>query len=95
MTTGAAPLAGVSETSLIPLYFRAMESREADPMIMDRAAVDVVDRLGYDFSDIDAEGPDRVFAMMRARQFDRYTRAFVANHPTRLSWIWDAVSIRA
>jgi methyltransferase (TIGR00027 family) len=71
---------GVSESSLIPLYFRAVESQAADPMIVDPVAVEIVDRLAYDFSTIDANGADRVFAIMRARQFDRYARAFLAKN---------------
>ncbi len=81
MTTIDPSFTGVGETSLIPLYFRALESREANPIIVDPVAVEIVERLHYDFSAIDTAGPDRVFAMMRARQFDRCARAFLARHP--------------
>ncbi len=81
MTATAPSLAGVAETSLIPLYFRALESRAADPIIVDPLAVALVERLAYDFSAVDADGPDRVFAMMRARYFDRRVRRFLRDHP--------------
>ncbi len=80
-SASASSLGGVAETSLIPLYFRALESREANPIVVDPAAVAIVERLHYDFSTIDTSGPDRVFAMMRARQFDRCARAFLTGHP--------------
>jgi O-methyltransferase involved in polyketide biosynthesis len=39
-------LSGVSETLLIPLYIRAMESQRPDVLIKDERAVELVARLG-------------------------------------------------
>ena len=35
----------VSETLIIPLYFRAKESRRADALLVDTAAVELVNRI--------------------------------------------------
>lgn len=47
-------LSGVHKTLLLPLWGRAMESRKAKPLLVDRAAAEIVGRLDYDFSTIAA-----------------------------------------
>ncbi|WP_374689799.1 class I SAM-dependent methyltransferase [Promineifilum sp.] len=72
----------VAETLLIPLYFRALELREPNPLLRDETAAALVERLDYDFGRVKLQGIDRVGAILRARQFDRWTRAFLAGHPS-------------
>ena len=43
-------LDGVQETLLIPLIARAAETKKAHPRINDKNAVDMVDKIYYDFS---------------------------------------------
>jgi O-methyltransferase involved in polyketide biosynthesis len=77
-------LGGVSETLLIMLYIRAMESLRPDALIRDEKAVELVTRLGYDFDRIRqiplSEG-NKVVAVLRDRECDRCTRDFLARHP--------------
>jgi O-methyltransferase involved in polyketide biosynthesis len=42
-------LSGVSETLLITLYLRAMESQRPDALIKDDRAVALVTQMSYDF----------------------------------------------
>lgn len=75
-------LAGVAETLLIPLAFRAIEASEADPMVKDPTAGMLVDRLGLDTSRFERLTIDRVFTMMRAREFDRQACGFLEERPS-------------
>ena len=74
-------LNAVSQTLLIPLYFRAMESQRPDALIRDPKAVELVGQLDYDFSSIQRLKNDSVNYLLRMREFDRQARAFLAEHP--------------
>lgn len=43
----------VAETLLIPLYYRAKESRRKNPILNDKVAEGLVDSLEYDYSRFD------------------------------------------
>jgi O-methyltransferase involved in polyketide biosynthesis len=77
-------LSGVPETLLIPLYNRAMESRRPDAIIRDEKAVELVTKMGLDFSRVKQVRMIRMLGVMRiifAREFDRYARGFLARQP--------------
>jgi O-methyltransferase involved in polyketide biosynthesis len=77
-------LSGVPETLLIPLYNRAMESRRPDAIIRDERAVELVTKMGLDFSRVKQVRMTRMLGVMRiifAREFDRYAREYLARHP--------------
>jgi O-methyltransferase involved in polyketide biosynthesis len=46
-------LSGIPETLLIPLWARAVETKQSSPIIKDIRAVEMVDRIEYDFSKFD------------------------------------------
>jgi O-methyltransferase involved in polyketide biosynthesis len=74
-------LSGVPETLLIPLYTRAVESRRPDAILSDPQAAEIVSRIDYDFARVKLEGHDEVAILIRAREFDRHTRQFLARNP--------------
>ena len=77
-------LTGVPETLLIPLYNRAVESQRPDAMVKDEKAVELVTRMGLDFSRVKQVRMTRMLGIMRiifAREFDRYARDFLLQHP--------------
>jgi len=81
--TGQA-LRGVSETLLLPLYFRAIESQRPDALIKDDIAVRLVSQADFDFSRIKQASHDeesQVAVVLRNREFDRITSDFLINHP--------------
>jgi len=88
--TKASPLNDVSETLLIPLYYRAIETQRPDAMIQDEKALDMIRRLSsqgplrYD-SDWLKRTPmseaNKVLRIMLTRQIDHYTRDFLGRHP--------------
>ncbi len=71
----------MSKTLLIPLYFRAMESKRIDALVRDPKAAELVERLDCDFSGIQEMNQEQVSFLLRMREFDRQARAFLAQHP--------------
>ncbi len=74
-------LNAVSQTLLIPLYFRAMESQRPDALVRDPKAVQLVSQLDYDFSGVQRLKDEQVNYLLRMREFDRLARTFLAEHP--------------
>ena len=75
-------LQGVARTLLVPLACRAIEFVSPDAIIHDPRAVDVYNALGgnSDFV-MGMSGIDIFVTAMRARQFDRFARGFLARKP--------------
>ncbi len=87
MSAETVDLSGVSETLLIPLYNRAMESQRADAMMKDEKAVALVMQMRYDFDrirQIPMIEATKVTRLMLTREMDRYTRDFLNRHPEAL-----------
>ena len=74
-------LKGVEETLTIPLWARAMATRRGG-LIDDPAAVELVERLGYDFeSKLGHAKTMMPMLEVRAARFDQAVREFVERHP--------------
>ena len=76
-------LTAVSETLLIPLYNRAMESLRPDAMIKDEKAVTLVTQTSLDFSRVKQIKMNELLQAMRiifTREMDRYARDFMNRH---------------
>jgi len=77
-------LSAASETSLIALYARAMESQRPDALIKDEKAVELVTRMSYDFDrvrQIPQTDGNKVVRILVTREMDRYARDFLARQP--------------
>ncbi len=76
-------LSGVTETLLLPLCIRAVESQRPDALLKDERAVTIVRQMGVDPSRIlaDVAEETRGAVVLRSRQFDRYTSDFLARCP--------------
>jgi methyltransferase (TIGR00027 family) len=77
-------LSGVAETSLITLYIRAIESQRPDALIRDENAVALVRQMDQGFLQKKLAGIreySQVALVLRTREFDRFTRDFLARHP--------------
>lgn len=82
--TNSPGLSGVSETLLIPLYNRAMESQRPDALMKDERAVWLVAQLGAAFErirQIPMNQPNKVMRILLTREMDRYSRDFLSRHP--------------
>ena len=70
----------LAETLLIPLCYRAIEAQQTHPLICDSRAQDIIDHLGVNPAHLKWRSAQQVFAMLRARQFDAWTRSYLASH---------------
>lgn len=70
----------VSETLLLPLYARAQETQEPVPLVRDASAVALIEQIDFDFARTRMQSHDRVFTLMRLREFDRQVRDYLARH---------------
>ena len=73
----------VQKTLILPLWARAKETQKQHPLIYDPVAENIVARLDYDFSDIEANKEfaenQQIQWALRAYQFDSSIRAFLAS----------------
>ena len=87
-------LSDVSQTLLAPLWGRAQLSKEHSSLFYDAKAVELVEKIDYDFSTSDVPFLGILFTAalkdnislfslgsLRAKQFDDKIRAYIAEHP--------------
>jgi O-methyltransferase involved in polyketide biosynthesis len=74
-------LSSISETLVLPLCYRAMESQRPDALIHDPKAAEIVAQLAYDFARIKRQSFQQLNIALRVREFDCSARAFLADHP--------------
>ena len=72
----------VSKTLLIPLWARAVEQREPEPLVVDPIAAEMVSQIDFDWRRIRLSRGDLVQMVVRLREFDRFVRDFLRRHPT-------------
>lgn len=78
--TDATVLNGVPETLLVPLFYRAKETREAQPLIRDEKAVEIVDSIQYDFSHCN-KWMTQASVVIRLEIFQERIRDVLDKHP--------------
>lgn len=74
-------LTGASETLLLPLHARAEHTLSARPRFEDRAAVDLIARLDYDFSEARRDRLMSDGVILRTLTLDPLVSGFLATHP--------------
>lgn len=85
-------LSDVSETLLMPLYCRALETKSNDPVIVDHKSVEITEKLNRELVGTDKKLYRRlikgdlpkklaVTLSLRTRQFDRYISDFLRREP--------------
>lgn len=75
-------LSGIPQTSLLILYGRAEVSKEHGSLFNDEKALELVERLDYDFSTEKAITDYLLFASAaRAMQFDNKVKEYITKHP--------------
>jgi O-methyltransferase involved in polyketide biosynthesis len=74
-------LSGIPETLLIPLVHRARESQRPDALLKDDRAIEIVSKLDFNPSHFKLQQHDIVALALRVREFDRFTRDFLRDHP--------------
>jgi len=77
-------LSAASETSLMAVYIRAMESQRPDALIKDEKAVALVTQMRNEFARFEQIPMNDALKVMRnlaSREYDRYARDFLRRHP--------------
>lgn len=76
-------LSSVQQTLLLPLWSRAKLTMENCPLLQDIKAVELVDRLHYDFSRIDKYVPyvNHLMNVVRAKAFDETVKRYLVKYP--------------
>lgn len=67
----------IGETLLITLYMKYLESQKTDPILMDKVACDLVNRIDYDFAKYDQSISSAVIVALRANYFDEMLKSFI------------------
>lgn len=75
-------LEGPAETLLVPLWARAEEARQPDPILHDRRALEIVESLEYDFDRFRKSETGHVSYCIRAYVIDQWVRRFLETHQT-------------
>ncbi len=77
-------LSGVAESLILPLYIRAIETGHPDAILRDERAVELVQKMGItasNFSQAQVSEEVQVSILLRNRQFDSITNAFLKRNP--------------
>ncbi|MCE1254019.1 MAG: class I SAM-dependent methyltransferase [Anaerolineae bacterium] len=76
-------LGHVQKTMFLPLWGRAVETQKDNPRLVDPAAVEIIQKVDYDFSSLAGRlSPLSQFAWIKRAIFtDRVARDFLKNHP--------------
>lgn len=73
-------LTGIPETMLIPLWARAAEAEQADPIVRDDKAVEMVSHIDYDFTKFKKAKLTQLGVSIRTMLLDRATRDFLQHN---------------
>ena len=76
-------LGSVQETLLLPLWGRAVETQKANPKLSDTTALEIINKIDYDFSTI-TSNINRISQLAwiaRSLHIDDTIKAFLALHP--------------
>ena len=71
---------GVLETMVQTLYARAKETKKQNAKIKDEIAVELVEKLDYDFSKADKDSAMTYGVIARTIVLDRMVRQYLENH---------------
>jgi methyltransferase (TIGR00027 family) len=71
---------GIADTLFIPLLMRSMETQHPKAIIHDEKAVELVNRIDYDFSKYRKASFSAIGTVIRVRHFDRKVTSFISKN---------------
>jgi O-methyltransferase involved in polyketide biosynthesis len=74
-------LSGVSETLLLTLYARYLETKRPDGILRDEKAIEIVENLDADFSKFANDELSQLGISIRSEIIDEQTKAFLERNP--------------
>lgn len=71
------------QTLFLPVIARALESEKVKPALTDKAAMEIIAKVNYDFSDLISSFTElsRIVWIVRSMCFDRLIRDFIRRYP--------------
>ncbi|HEX3013659.1 MAG TPA: class I SAM-dependent methyltransferase, partial [Methanobacterium sp.] len=66
---------------MVTLWARSAETKHEKPIIIDKKAVEIVNKIEYDFSKFDKDGLTQVMVAVRTEILDNATNAFIEKYP--------------
>lgn len=76
-------LTGISETLLVTLYFRYLETLRSDRMVQDMQSVDIIQQItDVDWSKFSRDQISQLMVAIRTKIIDDATRNFLKTHPS-------------
>lgn len=76
-----ASLKGVAETLMITLYSRYVESKREDSILKDEKAVEIAEKIDYDFAKYAEGWVSQLGCALRAKAYDQAVLRFIQTHP--------------
>ncbi|QYO68733.1 class I SAM-dependent methyltransferase [Leptolyngbya sp. 7M] len=67
---------------MITLYARAIETRRPDPILSDAKAVEIAERLDYDFAKYEKGWGSQLGCVLRVRTYDQIVQNFLETYPS-------------
>lgn len=74
-------LSGAPQTMLATFYAKALDAGLPKPILGDRLAAEIADRIDYDWSKTSITAANSPSVTTRSAHFDRWARQFLAVHP--------------
>lgn len=74
-------ITGVSETLMITLYARYVELQRQDAIIKDQKALEIVNKIEYDFTKYAQGWASQLGCVIRAETYDRLVLQFIQKYP--------------
>jgi O-methyltransferase involved in polyketide biosynthesis len=65
------------ETLLVPLYGKALETQKKTPILYDAKAVEIIEKIEYDFKSLKIPGKTNTMMCLRAKLIDNFTDKFL------------------
>lgn len=74
-------LKGVPETMLITLWAKAVENKQPKPIVKDPKALEIMEKIDYDFSKFEKGWLSQAGVVIRTELFDNAAKAFISKNP--------------
>ena len=76
-------LGDIQKTLLLPLWGRAVETQKDKPLLIDRTAVEIIEKIDYDFSTFTGNINEvtRMGWIIRSLHIDKTIKGFLEKHP--------------
>ena len=76
-------LGDVQKTLFMPVWARAVETKKKEPILIDHTALEIVDSVDFDFSQMSKNVPEisQIAWIARCKRFDMIVNEFITKHP--------------